>query len=693
MKVNDYQIYERADKILKSLFGYNAEFRDGQYEAIEATILHNRTLVVQRTGWGKSLVYFICTKLLRENGKGVTFVISPLLTLMNNQHEAAEKMGLKCGVLNSTTKELRSETINAMINGELDLAFITPETLFADEIQVALNSINIDLFVIDEAHCISDWGHDFRLDYCNIYKVLNIIPKSVPVLGTTATANNRVIMDLKKQLGGDVFISRGPLLRKNLSIQVLKLANSAERYAWILENISKLSGSGIIYCLTQRDCDHLAGFLNKNNINVRTYYARNEDSEYLNTEAEQLFKENQIKALVATVKLGMGYDKGDVAFIIHYQQPASVVAYYQQIGRAGRNLDRAYTFLMCGKEDKNIQDYFINTAFPTKEEAEQVVNIIFENTDRGIGLYGIMSKINIKLGRLEKALAFLKNEGFIVKEKSRYYSALKKFEYNQAHYEAVTAVRQREQQQMQEMTETKECYSKFVVNRLDDNTDETCGICPNCLGYNEFPVKASEKYINIALDYLEHLIIPIEPRKKWAATAYTKMTEIEFQNETGICPSKYGDPGYGTLVKNGKYPMPTRFSDELVKKSESILKPVIAENSIDAITCVPSLRSNLVEDFTERLAEKCEVKFIKLLKKSDAKQQKTMQNSSYQCENALKSFDIIDNMNDKMPHRVLLVDDIVDSKWTLTVCGYLLMKSGCEKVYPFALADSSQKEE
>ena len=267
-------IREKAERALCEFIGNGKSFREGQYEAIEATLTNKRTLVVQRTGWGKSMVYFVCTKLLRDEGKGITLIISPLLSLMKNQIESAEKANLKCDVLNSTkTNDEKVRIIEKMKNGDIDIVLTTPETLFTELVQRALPSINIGLFVIDEAHCISDWGHDFRLDYCRLNRVIKNMPGNVPVLATTATANDRVIDDLRAQLGGDVYVSHGPLMRDNLSIQVLKLNNKTERYAWMYENIPRLDGSGVIYCLTCDDCDEIAQFLNENGISAKSYHS------------------------------------------------------------------------------------------------------------------------------------------------------------------------------------------------------------------------------------------------------------------------------------------------------------------------------------------------------------------------------------------------------------------------------------
>ena len=405
-------IEKRATEILKNLYGENAKFRDGQLEAILATLQNQRTLVVQKTGWGKSLVYFMSTKILRELNKGTTLIVSPLLVLMENQLEAAKKLGLECDLLNSTTKNRTDEIIDKLKKNQLDIIFITPETLFSDKIQNALHDINLGLFVIDEAHCISDWGHDFRLEYCNLIKVITNLPSNTPILATTATANNRVIEDLKKQLGGEVYISRGSLTRDSLHIRVLYMPSQAQRYAWIKKYINTLPGSGIIYCLTRRDCDYLADYLNKNNINAKPYYSGLNDENLQQTITD--FMNNKIKVIVATIKLGMGFDKGDIGFIIHYQCPSNIISYYQQIGRAGRNIDKAYAILMYGEEDKKISEYFIDTAFPKKEDCENVLNVIKEHS--GITKSSIAYYVNIPKREIEKVLMFLKNENAIFQE-------------------------------------------------------------------------------------------------------------------------------------------------------------------------------------------------------------------------------------------------------------------------------------
>jgi len=691
-------IREKAHRALCDFIGEGKDFRPGQYEAVEATLTNRRTLVVQRTGWGKTMVYFICTKLLRDEGKGVSIIISPLLVLMSDQIRSAESAGLKCAVLSSEVgKKQKEDIIESMKRDELDIVFTTPETLFSELVTNALPFIRIGLFVVDEAHCISDWGHDFRLDYCHIYKVISEIPVSVPLLATTATADNRVIDDLKKQLGGDVFVSRGPLMRDNLSIQVLKLQSKVERYAWLLENIPKLNGSGIIYCLTRDDCSEIADFLSLNGISARAYFSGiksdSPDDPDPNTQTERMFMDNKIKVIVATVKLGMGYDKPDIAFVVHYQTPPGIVAYYQQIGRAGRKIDRAYTFIMNGKEDADILEFFRETAFPTEEEFRKVYDII--GSSEGMVINDILERLNMKRQRILNALKFLMNEGLVYNKRVggviKYFLTTNRYKYDSQHYAEVTRQREKDYEKMTELLETDMCYSRFVVNALDDKTERNCGLCANCLGREEYPSKVTEEAVQKAVKFLESSYYVLEPRKRWVkASSFQENTIIAKPNETGICLSRYGHPIFGQLVREGKY-KDGSFCDRLVDKSAEILKDFIAEHEITALTYVPSLRSGIVADFAVRLAWKLDIPCLCLLKKLDAAKQKEMQNSQFQCENAMKSFVLAEGA--AFSGNILLVDDMVDSKWTLTVCGYLLTKAGAEHVFPYALANSSQKDD
>jgi ATP-dependent DNA helicase RecQ len=391
---------------------------------------------------------------------------------------------------------------------------------------------------------------------------------------------------------------------------------------------------------------------------------------------------------VATVRLGMGYDKGDIGFVIHYQCPSSIISYYQQIGRAGRNIDCAYAILMFGKEDRQINEYFIDTAFPKKEDCESVLEVIRNND--GISKSKIKYYVNIENKEIEKVLMFLENEDAIFIDSNKYYATINDYTYNEELYTRIKEQKLKEYQQMIDLLNTKECYSKFIVNCLDDYSAKECGKCSNCLKETIFDNHIELSDIDEALAYVNSLLIKIEPRKRWTKSDYTGNLNIEYVNQDGIALSKYSDVGYGELVKEDKY-QNKQFRDELVGKSADVLRKIVKENNITALTFVPSLRSDIVKDFAQRLAKKLNIDFIDSLIKKPARPQKFMQNSAFQCDNAFKSFYF--NEKAKLPKNILLVDDMIDSKWTMTVCGYRLMQNGAKNVYPFALAESSKSEE
>ena len=691
----DTNIFTKAQKILVQIFGPGAQFREGQYEAIEAVLTKKRTIVVQKTGWGKSLVYFISAKMIG----GVTLVISPLLVLMDNQKLFAEKMGLRCAVINSRVKgEERDELLESIRNCQYDIIFTTPETLYSRDMKDLIPELNIRLMVIDECHCISDWGHDFRLEYSRLNRIIAALPENVSVLGTTATANDRVIADLKKQFGENVFISRGSLFREGLHIEILRLETKAERYVWMKNNIRKLPGSGIVYCLTKRDCRNIADFLNANGIKARAYYSddeleviNEETGKSYNEETEDLFYRNIIKVIVATIKLGMGYDKPDIGFIIHFQRPGSLVAYYQQIGRAGRKTGMdAYCYLMTGKEDRTISEYFIETAFPTESQEREIISALEQNS-QGLTLPALQKNCNISRSALIKTINMLQNNNMIYNEEGKYYRSINPYSYARSHYESVKRSKYQELNEVEVYLREKGCLSKYVLLSLNDETAHDCGKCANCLGHSIFPGLNWPSPIEVSAvqEYLNRQIIAIEPRVRWQyKNDLDKNTVIAVPNEVGIALSKYGDAGYGEMTAYDKYHAP-EFRDELVRKSIEVLRKKLSGQGITAVTNVPSSRNRKVANLAAKIAKGLGIRYIDALEKRPGQfqQQKDMQNSHFQCKNALESIKLKDGI--WVPSNIILVDDMVDSKWTLTVCGRLLTTVGAQKVFPFCLADDS----
>ena len=677
---------DRAYEILRESYGENAKFREGQKEAIDAVVNGKRTLVVQKTGWGKSLVYFLATKLLKEKKRdGITLIISPLLALMNNQIDSAQRLGLNIKTINSDNKDEWDNIISDICdNNTVDALIISPERLAnSDFVKDCLDKIKnrVNLFVVDEAHCISDWGHDFRPDYRRIVKILQLLPSNVPVLATTATANDRVVNDIVAQLGENLVISRGELIRESLAIQVIKLQKKEDRLAWLAENIEKMPGSGVVYCLTKADCDLVTDWLNENNIKSEKYYA-DISKEYKAIILDK-FQKNEIKVLVATVAFGLGYDKPDIGFVIHFQRPANIVSYYQQIGRAGRGIELAYAILLCGEEDEHINQYFINSAFPTEKDMNIVVDFITDNPGKSIS--EIKGALNIRANRVEKTLKYLTVSDDIytedVNRKKCYYKSAKKWKPDLERSEGITAIRYKEMQDMDEFTKQKGCYMKYIAEKLDDVNAKVCVKCSNCRGLL-FDEMVDAETVQRAQQFIKSKFGVIEPRKQFPDK--TKI-ESEFQFKGGIVLSNYADAGYGMAVQKGKY-LDGYFSDELVDASVKILSEFIKNNNIEWITPVTSKRHpQLVPDFAKRLADRLGIGYFEGIKKFNAEEQKKFENSDGQYKNANNSFEIIQVKKEN----ILLVDDMVDSRWTFTVCAMKMREMGSGDIYPFALANTA----
>ena len=687
---------QHALELLRAMLNPQADFRAGQWEAIEAVAMQKRrALVVQRTGWGKSLVYFLATKLLREQGAGPTLLISPLLSLMRNQIEMAARIGIHAYTIHSANHEEWDSVETALKENTCDVLLISPERLNNERfLQSVLPGMagRIGLFVVDEAHCISDWGHDFRPDYRRIVRILNMLPKSAPVLGTTATANNRVVNDIQTQLGSDLLILRGALTRESVRLQTITLANQSERLAWLVENLPKLPGSGIIYCLTVPDTERVTDWLKQKGFCAEAYHAG--DDHTLDRPAlEQSFLNNEVKILVATVALGMGFDKPDIGYVIHFQRPGSVVAYYQQVGRAGRAVERAYGILLIGAEDDEIQDYFINSAFPSVEIMNQILAALAKV--EGLPINDILARVNVSRSMLDKVLKLLEVDGAIStifeNRKTIYFRTPNPWHPDIERIEQVTNLRRAEQTQMQSYMTHTGCLMEFLQRALDDIHPQPCGRCANCRGKG-LPSAVSHELVIEAENYLKGASIPISPRHMLPAGIFPdqkRKIPPELLNETGRSLCYYGDAGWGILVRAGKYEQ-NHFSDELVEGEACLIGEWKPEPFPVWMTAIPSHRHpTLVRCFVERLSTRLGIPFKPVLVRiSDAPQQKTMQNSSMQANNVFNTIGIAGEIPNTP---VLLVDDILDSGWTLTMAGWLLRSHGCGQVYPFTLAQATAR--
>jgi ATP-dependent DNA helicase RecQ len=693
---------KRALELLRqALNNPTAQFRDGQWEAISELVENrSRLLVVQRTGWGKSIVYFIATKLLREKGAGITLLISPLLALMRNQISAAAKMGVRAETINSTltTEEWNSVQSNILLDN-IDILLISPEQLgnekFRDNILTPISQ-KIGLFVVDEAHCISDWGHDFRPDYRRIVRILQALPNNIPVLATTATANNRVVADIETQLGDRLQTVRGQLTRESLQLQNISIPSPAARMAWLVDRMPDLLGSGIIYVLTVKDADCIAEWLRQNNIRAESYHGQLDLDKKI--ELEDRLLDNDIKALVATTALGMGFDKPDLDFVIHYQRPGSVVDYYQQVGRAGRAVDRAYGILLSGAEDDEITNHFINTAFPLQCHVLEVIEAL-KSSDDGLSNKDLQSKTNLAERRLDKVLKFLSLESPspVTKEGSKWYANPVNYQLDIEKIERLTEIRRQEQQQMQDYMVTSQCLMTFLSTALDDKNPQPCGKCAVCLDRDLISNTYSSALLEQAVRYLKRSDYPIEPRKEWskknssdilATYGFSGRIKLALQAEQGKALSLWGDEGWGKLVKQGKY-TDESFNDDLVRATIEMIQRWQPDPHPTWVTCVPSLnRPYLVPDFARRLAEGLQIPFYPIVKKVKQNQpQKDMGNSYQQAHNLDGVFEI--DQSELQSGTVFLIDDMVDSRWTFTVISALLRKAGSDRVFPLALALNS----
>ena len=663
----------------------DAQFREGQEEAIRHVVEGmGRLLVVQKTGWGKSFVYFIATKLLRESGAGPALLISPLLSLMRNQIAAAERMGVRTGAFHSENKADWTDVEMQLSDDAIDILLITPERLTNNDFRGRVFpgiAERVALLIVDEVHCISDWGHDFRPDYQLITRMTQALPDNLRLLGTTATANDRVMKDLAEVFGPNIQILRGDLSRPSLLLQTISLPSQAERLAWLAERLGEIPGSGIIYTLTIRDAEQVTNWLQSQGLNVRCYTGRSGNR----PELEQDLLNNRVKALVATTALGMGFDKLDLAFVIHYQTPGSVVHYYQQVGRAGRGLDAAYGALLSGIEDTEITDYFIRNAFPTKDEVHQII-MALEDEPAGLSEYQLQRTVNIRSGRITQAIKLLSLESPapIAKQGAKWQltpARLSNDFWERA--DRLTTLRHEEQQQMQEYVALDSGHMEFLIRSLDGNpeTVKQPDLPP-------LPSSVEQGTVLEAVEFLRRTSVPIEPRKQWGPGQPIPMHQ---RAEVGKALCYWGDAGWGSLVSSGKY-NDNHFSDDLVVASAQLVREWNPEPAPAWVTFIPSLRHpTLVLDFAQRLAAALGLPLqVALAKTTDRPEQKAMANSFQQQSNVVGSLGISQNMVLTGP--VLLVDDMVDSGWTFTVAASLLRRHGCSVVFPLALADTGNRQ-
>lgn len=694
---------EAARAALRELVGRpDADFHDGQYEAIEALVEgRRRALVVQRTGWGKSAVYFVATLLLRRQGAGPTVLVSPLLALMRDQIAAAERAGVRAVAINSTNAHEWSDVLAQLDRDEVDVLLVSPERLnnpaFREEQLPALVR-RIGMLVVDEAHCISDWGHDFRPDYRRLRDLIAQMPADVPVLATTATANSRVVADVAEQLGSlqpggeggaePVLTIRGPLARTSLRLGVLRLRDSASRLAWLLSHLDDLPGSGIIYTLTVAAAVDTARLLRDHGHEVRAYTGQTDTEE--RAESEGMLKRNEVKALVATSALGMGFDKPDLGFVLHLGAPSSPVAYYQQVGRAGRASESADVLLLPGVEDRDIWHYFATASMPDRERAERVIGAL---GDAPISTPALEAMVDIRRTPLELLLKVLDVDGAVRRVQGGWIATGEPWTYDAERYERIAAERVAEQQHMIEYEQTDGCRMEFLQRSLDDDTAAPCGRCDNCAG-TWFPREIGQAATTQAAESLDRVGVPIEARRAWPTGADRLNVPVkgripaDEQAGEGRALARLTDLGWGGALRErfaaGAADAPV--TPQLLDGCVRVLAGWGWEERPVAVVAMPS-RSHplLVDSLARGLADVGRLPYLGALEPIGGGP--TGQPGGNSVFRLAGVWDRLGAQHLDVPAGpVLLVDDLVDSRWTMTVAARVLRQAGATQVLPFALA-------
>ncbi|MEU3351227.1 RecQ family ATP-dependent DNA helicase [Streptomyces sp. NPDC037389] len=708
-----------ADTVLARLVGDatgTARLREDQWRAIEALVAdRRRALVVQRTGWGKSAVYFVATALLRARGSGPTVIVSPLLALMRNQVEAAARAGIQARTINSSNTE-EWETVQAEVAaGEVDVLLVSPERLnnpdFRDNVLPKLAAAT-GLLVVDEAHCISDWGHDFRPDYRRLRTMLADLPPGVPVLATTATANARVTADVAEQLGtgegAEALVLRGPLDRESLSLGVLELPDAAHRLAWLADHLDDLPGSGIVYTLTVAAAEEVATFLRRRGHTVTSYTGKTENAD--RQQAEEDLLANRVKALVATSALGMGFDKPDLGFVVHLGSPSSPIAYYQQVGRAGRGVEHAEVLLLPGREDEAIWKYFASLAFPPEEQVRRTLDVLAA-ADRPLSLPALEPLVDLRRSRLETMLKVLDVDGAVHRVRGGWTATGAPWAYDGERYAWVARQREAEQRAMREYAAATGCRMEFLRRQLDDEAAGPCGRCDNCAG-SRFSAGVSGAALDASRGELGRPGVEVEPRRMWptgmAAVGVDLKGRIPVgeQASPGRALGRLSDIGWGNRLRPllapqaPDAPVPDDVADAVVTVLADWARgaggwasgaPDAPARPVGVVTVASRTRPLLIRSLGERIAAIGRMPLLGSIEYEDVDTDtRVPRTNSAQRLRALDgALTVPSALAEALASAggpVLLVDDMTDTGWTLAVAARLLRRSGAKEVFPLVLA-------
>ncbi|HEV7897761.1 MAG TPA: DEAD/DEAH box helicase [Planosporangium sp.] len=695
---------DQAEEILRALAGPEATLRPDQWRAIEALVIdRRRVLCVQRTGWGKSAVYFVATALLRRAGAGPTVIVSPLLALMRNQVDAAARAGIVARTINSANIE-EWEQISAEVHaGEVDVLLISPERLnnpdFRDGVLPKL-AATTGLLVVDEAHCVSDWGHDFRPDYRRLRTLLDELSSGTPVLATTATANARVTGDVAEQLG-DALVLRGSLDRESLRLGVLGLPDAAHRLAWLAEHLADLPGSGIVYTLTVAGAQETTAFLRARGYPVASYTGQAEDADRRAAEADLL--DNRIKALVATSALGMGFDKPDLGFVVHLGAPSSPIAYYQQVGRAGRAVRSADVLLLPGREDEAIWRYFAALGFPPEEQVRTTLDAL-GSSDRPLSTQALEARVDLRRNRLELMLKVLDVDGAVRRVRGGWVATGAPWQHDTARYERVAAARVDEQAAMREYATTGACRMEYLRRRLDDPEAVPCGRCDNCAG-PWYPSAVSAEALTAAQAHLGRVGVTVAPRQLWptglagVGVPLSGRIPAGEQAGPGRALARLSDLGWGERLRRllADDAPDTRVPDNVYAGVVRALTDWARGDDpwptrpAGVVSVAARCRPELVGDLAARIAATGRLPLLGSVSRldGDPNARGGRGNSAQRVRILHDAFAVPDDLAGRLAGLdgpVLLVDDLIDSGWTMALVARLLRRAGAPGVLPFALA-------
>jgi ATP-dependent DNA helicase RecQ len=681
---------DAAGEVLAALAGPDARLRDDQLSAIDALVTHaQRVLLVQATGWGKSAVYWIATALLREQGAGPTLVVSPLLALMRNQVSAAERAGIRAATINSANLDDWQAIESSIEADEVDVLLISPERLnnprFRSSVLPSL-AASVGLLVIDEAHCISDWGHDFRPDYRRIADVLAGLSPDVPVLAATATANERVEGDVADQIGEHTLTFRGSLDRPSLHLAVVRLSTAAEHMAWLAAWTSQRPGPGLVYCLTVSEAERVAEFLASTGVSAVAYTGSTPAPEREAIEAA--LDAGEVSCVVATSALGMGYDNPNLAYVVHLGSPSSPIAYYQQVGRAGRGSVDAHVVLLPTPTEVDIWAYFDATSMPPRAAVDEVLAALASSGP--LSVPDLEAMVNLRRGRLEALLKILDVDGAVDRDGAKWFRTDRPWEYDEERYRMLAEARRREQDAMRAYQRTDGCRLRFLREQLDDPTAEDCGRCDNCTGAAP-DVQVDPSVTARAGEHLRSAPVVIDPRKQWPRGMEERRGNIpvELRAEEGRALAFANDPGWsevlGPLFAGPDAPP----DDQLLRGVAAALKAWPWGRRPTWVTWVPSrTRPELVAGLARRLAEVGKLDLVEAVVRvrQDAPPQDRMENSVTQAANVLDAFRFGRPDGQSLPDGPgLVIDDTLRSGWTMTVVAEGLRGAGSGPVLPFVL--------